>query len=881
MKMAQTQMFSEWRSSCFAFAKEFRRVLQIIFSRQTLALVVLTIGIIPISFPAVFQNIITRIPEGLKNLPVLWFCISLVGIIIILKFDVVCHALKKYFWSTIFTVIALGFLAFVEPETLASKIIKGSGFFLFSEILLIVKRWTKSDSSEEGLDEPLKLPDKDRLGSRKGFAANVFKLIKDGNYERIAILGPWGSGKTTCLNFITHYARQENYPVVKFSPWKFHNKEEAWKGFVNAVDQGFAEHWKIDSGPFRQNRVWRAFWHIIEKLFSLHKFGRLFNNLFMAKIKDSLTETKKKVEIMLQRELGEKKLIVFIDDLDRSLPEVAYDIFVLLKEVFDIKRCVFVCALDWDVTLKVLKRNFKIQEPASFLGKIYQLRLDLPDSRPEYRYIFINELLERPACGKIKKENILELIDVLPENPRKLKNYLYKLNAFEVIMSGRYDDQDFNWKAMYLAELLKTEFPRLIEFILDKGLLGIWMADPYTKIAPDESGQQKNEIEEKFISAPEERKRFNQLMAELRKVRYRVTDTETEAIDRDMRHPDDVKYYFRILSYPEILTGKEYREWENLSKEKVMQRLLDNQEPLMRRREFLLMLMRERDRVLDNLADAKDTEEEMKPLLDESLAITKMCQEYVNKNGLHAGNHPLFNIEVFEEWVKGCRKWAHFEDDFYCDIRKEERDLAISLAEKNTALASEILNNSKVVSHNNPGIRQESDRAFQSTAEQIQKILKTALAEQLLNGFEKDGSIYSLWPGDESWAEKYLLLQLNDDFYNDQNKQKLRKLIEDAKQKTLIRDNFLELLRLLFHYIDRSDVNTEEIFKHDDWREIIWTGATCRRLNRRRLGSLLESREKVVQKLQRTDSLRFTDWMKRDEPELVQKYTGADAIGTQ
>ena len=71
--------------------------------------------------------------------------------------------------------------------------------------------------------------------------------------------------------------------------------------------------------------------------------------------------------------------MVYVDDLDRIDPEDAVSILELLKNIFNIKDCVFVLAIDYQVVVKGLKEKFGEPTPEnewefrSFFDKIIQL----------------------------------------------------------------------------------------------------------------------------------------------------------------------------------------------------------------------------------------------------------------------------------------------------------------------------------------------------------------------------------------------------------------------------------------------------------------------------------------------------------------------------
>ncbi len=104
---------------------------------------------------------------------------------------------------------------------------------------------TAEKIKKAGLDRPLE-EFKDDFLERKPFAEKIFKIIESNPLDlniRIGINGPWGSGKTTVLNFIKSFCEEGKYPYANFNPWHYSNPEMAWEGFALSVDSGLSK-WK-------------------------------------------------------------------------------------------------------------------------------------------------------------------------------------------------------------------------------------------------------------------------------------------------------------------------------------------------------------------------------------------------------------------------------------------------------------------------------------------------------------------------------------------------------------------------------------------------------------------------------------------------------------
>ena len=113
-----------------------------------------------------------------------------------------------------------------------------------------------------------------------------------------------------------------------------------------------------------------------------------------------------------------ERLVVFVDDLDRCLPEKAIEVLEAIKLFLDVKGCIFLLGLDQEVVtrgIKVKYRDFAVDEGAesqkkiqidgaAYLEKIIQLPFRLPKIEPRAMQPFVSQLavsppLPRGICG--------------------------------------------------------------------------------------------------------------------------------------------------------------------------------------------------------------------------------------------------------------------------------------------------------------------------------------------------------------------------------------------------------------------------------------------------------------------------------------------------
>ena len=114
-----------------------------------------------------------------------------------------------------------------------------------------------------------------------------------------------------------------------------------------------------------------------------------------------------------QTERKKNGIIFFIDDLDRLDPVIAVNFLELLKNIFDLPKCIFVLAIDYDVVVRGLKPRFgertekNDREFRSFFDKIIQMPFTIPMSDYNLRN-YLDESLR--SIGFLTEEEECTLI---------------------------------------------------------------------------------------------------------------------------------------------------------------------------------------------------------------------------------------------------------------------------------------------------------------------------------------------------------------------------------------------------------------------------------------------------------------------------------------
>ena len=250
-------------------------------------------------------------------------------------------------------------------------------------------------------DEPLKSPNQDRLGFAP-FAEKIATIIKNMQVKEsvvFAVYGKWGSGKTTFLNFLVHYLKEEDsIIIVKFNPWWFSGKENLLLQFFNTLNV------VLGKDGTKLEKVTK-YLKIFSKILGLLSSSAPIISPFLKPAKDItdelnnlLTEINNKTvaeikeEICNELEKFECKIVVLIDDIDRLTANEIRELFTIVKAVADFPNTVYILAFDKEVVIRALE---KVQEGKGedYLEKIIQVPIELPlANKTTIRKMLIDEL---------------------------------------------------------------------------------------------------------------------------------------------------------------------------------------------------------------------------------------------------------------------------------------------------------------------------------------------------------------------------------------------------------------------------------------------------------------------------------------------------------
>ena len=171
-----------------------------------------------------------------------------------------------------------------------------------------------------------------------------------------------------------------------------------------------------------------------------------------------------------------RKLVVFIDDLDRCLPENVITILEALKLFLDKSPCVFVVGVDRRVVERAIVAHYGHDPGVSgreYLDKIIQYPCNLPVPNQ-------SQLEERFAAGKLASEERLSLSLSAHGNPRV---YLRLLSTYRLVsvMAPQFNfsmDDPLDKRTLLFAVALQVRFPGFAE-LCQSNIDGFYVFDEF------------------------------------------------------------------------------------------------------------------------------------------------------------------------------------------------------------------------------------------------------------------------------------------------------------------------------------------------------------------------------------------------------------------
>jgi len=247
----------------------------------------------------------------------------------------------------------------------------------------------------------------------------------------VGLQGEWGSGKTSLMKLIEGNLKQSKEVVTFwFETWQYGAvgnadmlgllllRDLSGRLLSQLKDSDAGFRWRRRFESFVSNTVPAAVAGTITRASGdfvdgsmLIKGGREEHGQ-----SDLREEFGKLVDIALGNEGDEarRRLVVFVDDLDRIQPRLAVRLLEVLKNFMDVQRCVFIVACDKAVVRDGVRELMNIEDDEkvdAFFHKLFQVPFHMPVGA-----YTIDSLLRNSVRARLQQKN--------PKKKQKIENFL-------------------------------------------------------------------------------------------------------------------------------------------------------------------------------------------------------------------------------------------------------------------------------------------------------------------------------------------------------------------------------------------------------------------------------------------------------------------------
>ncbi|GEM02092.1 KAP family P-loop domain-containing protein [Halolactibacillus halophilus] len=276
----------------------------------------------------------------------------------------------------------------------------------------------------------------------------------------LSIKGEWGAGKTSIMRQVEARIKANNDKSdskkalnIWFDVWQFSlfsYDEQLPIIFLSRLVSQIYEGYKGNQRKlsFKERKMKKRIHNLLSIArdvgngFAINKFGidlskftsgkeDVFNQIEIIK-----NEFKELINEVTKDEI--KRIIIYVDDLDRIEPKRAVELLETIKVILDVEKCVFVLAIDHDVVIRGIsdKYNFdmnnhkELEKANSFFDKIIQVPFGAPIEDYKFGQFIDNYLSDKNLNKEQYKKEDLEklLIESVGKNPRSIKRVLNIFN---------------------------------------------------------------------------------------------------------------------------------------------------------------------------------------------------------------------------------------------------------------------------------------------------------------------------------------------------------------------------------------------------------------------------------------------------------------------
>jgi hypothetical protein len=720
----------------------------------------------------------------------------------------------------------------------------------------------------------------DVLG-RWGIAKTIYDLIAGTQTDsalRVGVYGSWGEGKTSVLRFVDSLCLNAHIPVCWFSVWSAQTQPDLWAGLFHALQSLPAKRDRLGTIKAAASRVLSG----TEPLADLDKYAKAAHSLAkLANLKVGAQDAKR----LIARLGTNTRVVVLVDDVDRVDSPLVPKLLMGLHDLFDeLGRCAFVIALDPAVVSGGLSQiNPAWSSAPAFLEKIVQYPFRLPRPTQEQMHRLIVETLDESRLN-LPQQAVLDVLDLLPPNPRKVKQFIRSLQRLQPTLS-RMGDDEWNPTLLLLLELLRTASAEAAaELLQDRnfvqelvmGMVFNRKEDMHEndKITKEQYARIAAAVAATLSRAPED---------EQKRVQDQITEIASAATERlALVMPEDAMRHIRLDHEPPAITLREFdalaEAWRKDPSDKTIAALLTDHAKAVERSEWetlegcALALLKRRGALIAEASDAFDSAETDR-LIERIQTLSSLLERFIVAHELLTDTRITSRVTIFLTMRTQTAEFTNrLADDVYATVRDSLRDQLYRATPHLSDRAVDVLKEFKPWDRSDLPSNAAGATELKETRERLVAIFSEFMCESVLERFKRPGGVAALGDFSRSPVELWLLLRPGSAFH--QSDCRARLLSIAAERDDAVAQNFFVYLQMLVG--EAAGVSQSVLAADASLIVPAWQAAARVRPQPKMQGQVVELVTRLRAALKDDGTIPMPSWVKENQKGDVGSSSGDD-----
>ena len=258
----------------------------------------------------------------------------------------------------------------------------------------------------------------------------------------IGIYGPWGTGKSSILRALErHLAGEDDVTPVFFDAWRYEQSEHIIVPLLHETYHALRRSGRSDVAAQVQRALRAVVGGLNFRLLKVRDVQEAWDAQGPTPLDEAFSRPFDELRA-LPETLGDTRIAVLIDDLDRCSDRNVVALLEAINLVMDVPGLIFVLALDYEVLVNAIERKYEHVNGHTFIEKLVQIPFRVPPLSIDNRRS-LEELLpdwERHA-GELPDHFYDRIVDIallgLRGNPRQVKRLLNSFLMLRRIMQRR------------------------------------------------------------------------------------------------------------------------------------------------------------------------------------------------------------------------------------------------------------------------------------------------------------------------------------------------------------------------------------------------------------------------------------------------------------